>query len=217
MSELLKSFEEKKISKETIYARVVKNFDLLPEVLEGVNSSKASVRYGCSKVLVSLSADYPEKLHPYIDEFFAILDSKYRILTWNSLAIIANLATVDSENKLDMHLEKIFRFMNNEYMVTVANLIDSLGKIAKAKPYLIPKITTELLQVESLKTTPHLTEECKLVLAERALETFDKLIRKMSPEDKSKVLSFAKRCEHSKRTSLKIKAALLIKKWSDTQ
>ena len=158
-----------------------------------------------------MSADYPEKLHPYIDEFFAILDSKYRILTWNSLAIIANLATVDSENKLDMHLEKIFRFMNNEYMVTVANLIDSLGKIAKAKPYLIPKITTELLRVESLKTTPHLTEECKLVLAERALETFDKLLSKMSPEDKSKVLSFAKRCEHSKRTSLKIKAALLLK------
>ena len=107
--------------------------------------------------------------------------------------------------------------MNNEYMVTLANLIVSLGKIAKAKPYLIPKITAKLLRVESITTTPHLTEECKLVLAERALETFDEFKSKMSSEDKLKVQAFAKRCKHSKRKSLSNQAELLLKKWSETQ
>jgi len=212
-SELLKSFEEKQISKDILYAKVVENFGLLPEVLKGVDSSKASVRYGCSKVLTSLSANYPKQLYPYIDEFFTRLESKHRILVWNTLATIANLATVDSDKKIDAQFERICSFMNNEYMITVANSIGSLGKIAQTKPYLIPQTTTELLRIENLTTTPHLTEECKLVLAERTLKALDEFGSKIDDEEKFRMLSFAKRCKNSKRKSLSNKAELFLKKW----
>jgi hypothetical protein len=77
--------------------------------------------------------------------FIDLLDSKYRILTWNALAIIANLTKVDVDKKFDAVFTKYCRLMNDEYMVTVANVVGNSSKIALAKPYLVPKITDELL------------------------------------------------------------------------
>ncbi|HTY75007.1 MAG TPA: hypothetical protein VMD05_05520, partial [Candidatus Nanoarchaeia archaeon] len=120
---------------------------------------------------------------------------------------------IDTDKKIDAQFEKIYNLMNDEYMVTIANLITSSSKIALAKPYLTHKITTELLKVENLATKPHLTEECKLILAEKTLETFGKFCNKMSPEDMTSVLSFAKRYRDSKRRTLSRQAETLLKKW----
>ena len=94
-SELLHKLGSKSLTKEELLQKVRANPDLIPEVLSGVSSSKAAVRYGCAKVLMDLSQEQPERLYPYMDSFLALLDSKYRILVWNAMAIIANLAKVD--------------------------------------------------------------------------------------------------------------------------
>ena len=84
-------------------------------------------------------------------------------------------------------------------MVTVANLVGSSGKIALAKPYLIQDITRELLKVEGLSTTPHLTEECKRVITEHAIQSFDLFFDRVKA--KNDVLSFVKRQVGSSRKS----------------
>jgi hypothetical protein len=167
--ELLVKLADKTLTKDGLRQRVERDFGLLPVLLEGTCSSKAAVRYGCAKVLMDLSAEHPERLYPYMDAFIGLLDSKYRILTWNALAIIANLVKVDEDKKFDAAFDKYYGFLGNEYMVTVANTVGNSGKIALAKPYLIPRITAELLKVEQVSVTPHLTEECKRVIAESAL------------------------------------------------
>ncbi|MFB0552246.1 MAG: hypothetical protein ACETWQ_02930, partial [Phycisphaerae bacterium] len=86
------------------------------------------------------------------------------------------------------------------------------GKIALAKPYLIQKITDELLKVENISTTPHLTEECKRVIAEKALKSFSLFFDRI--RDKEKVLSFAKRQLGSSRRSLRKEAENFLSKWS---
>jgi hypothetical protein len=132
-NELLKKVANKMLTKEELRQRVKQDFDLLPVLLEGVSSPKASVRYGCAKVLMDLSEEYPEQLYPNMDAFIELLDSKYRILTWNAMAIIANLAKVDKNQKFDAIFDKYYGFLNNEYMVTVANVVGNSGKIALAK------------------------------------------------------------------------------------
>ena len=72
-SELLQKLANKSITKEQLYKKVEKDFQLLPQVLSGVSSSKAAVRYGCAKVLMDLSAKYPGKLYPYMDSFTVLL------------------------------------------------------------------------------------------------------------------------------------------------
>jgi hypothetical protein len=179
-------------------------------LLKGTSSSKAAIRYGCAKVLMDLSEKYPEKLYPHIDNFIELLDSKYRILTWNAMAIIANLTKVDRDLKFDAIIDKYYSFLNNEYMVTVANVVGNSAKIALAKPYLVQRITTELLKVENIKLTPHLTPECKRVIIEHTLKSLDVFFEKI--EAKEQVVSFAKKQLDSTRTSLRKEAQSFLEK-----
>ncbi len=213
---LLQKFADKRITKEDLYKTVECNFDLMPDVLNGVASPKAAVRYGCAAVLMILSDKHPEQLYPYMDNFIALLDSQYRILTWNAMSSIANLCSLDKEKKFDAAFDKFFGLLNSEYLVTVANVVGNSAKIVQAKPYLIPMVTEQLLKVEKHATSPHLTEECKRVLAEITLESFTQFFDGLTAEDKAKVLAFAKRCAKSPRARLKTKAELFLKNWSQT-
>jgi fibronectin type 3 domain-containing protein len=200
-SELLQKLESKSITKEALLQMVKQDFNLLPEVLNGVSSSKAAIRYGCAKVLMDLSEEHPEHLYPYMDSFINHLDSKYRILTWNAMAIIANLAEVDEDKKFDAIFDKYYSFLNDAYMVTVANVVGHSAKIALAKPHLTQKITKELLKVENISTTPHLTEECKRIIAEQAIKSFALFFNKI--EHKEKVISFVANHINSPRKTLR--------------
>jgi hypothetical protein len=209
---LLQEIASKSITKRDLLQRVKKDFSLFPTVLDGVSSPKAAVRYGCASVLMDLSQAYPEKLYPHMDSFIALLDSKYRILTWNALAIIANLARVDDNRKFDAIFTKYYSFLNDEYMITVANVVGYSGKIALAKPYLTQRIADELLKVRRISTTPHLTEECKRVIAEKAIESFDVFFNQI--DNRKKVVDFVKSQLNSPRKTLKIKAENFLRKWN---
>jgi len=146
-----------------------------------------------------------------MDRFVGLLDSKHRILTWNALAIVAHLTATDSERKFDAIFDKYYSFLDNEYMVTVANTVGNSGEIAKNKPYLADRITTELLKVQNLQTTPHLTEECKLVIAQQAIETFNTLMQ--FTKNKTALLDFAEQHKNSSRDALRKEAQMFLKKW----
>jgi hypothetical protein len=160
---------------------------------------------------MDLSEENPEKLYPYFDSFIDLSDSKYRILTWNALAIIANLTRVDADKKFDAIFGRYYSFLDNDYMVTVANVVGNSGKIALAKPYLISKITEELLKVEDISTSPHLTEECKRVIAEKTIKVLDLFFDRI--DQKERVISFVKACLDSSRKSLRTTAENFLKKW----
>ena len=210
-SELLQNLKNKSITKEELLQKVKQDFGILPEVLKGVASSIPAVRYGCAKVLIDLSEEHPEKLYPYMDSFIGLLNNKYRILTWNAIAIIANLAKVDEDRKFDSIFDKYYSFLNDKYMVTVANIVGHSSKIVLAKPYLIPRITNELLKVENISTNPHLTEECKRVIAERTIESFSLFFDKV--DNKKSVISFVVRQLDSRRKTLKKQAEAFLAKF----
>ena len=209
---LLQELEGKKISKEELLRKVRQDFNLLPEILRGIDSSNATVRYGCAKILMNLSEEHPEKLYPHMNYFISLLDSRYRILTWNAMVIIANLTRIDTDKKFDSIFEKYYSFINDEYMVTVANVIGNSGKIALAKPYLVDEITNRLLSVEDISTTPHLTEECKMVIVEKTIQSFDVFFDKI--EHKENVISFVAKYVNSPRRTLRRTAENFLKKVS---
>ena len=199
------------MTREELLQKVRQDYSLLPEVTDGVFSPKATIRYGCAKVLMDLSEEHPERLYPYMERFIDLLDSKYRILTWNAIAIIANLTKIDKEKKFDAIFDKYYGFLNDEYMVTVANVVSHSGKVALAKPHLVQKIADELLKVENIQTTPHLTEECKLVIAEHAIKSLNLFFDRI--DDKEKVIDFARRHLDSPRGTLRTEADNFLRKW----
>ena len=210
-ADLLQQLAKRTITKEQLLNSVERDFELLPIVIAGVSSSKAAIRYGCAKVLLDFSEKHPEQLYPQMDFFVSLLDSKYRILVWNAVSAIANLCEVDVNKKFDVVFERYFALLDDQYLVTVANVVGNSGKIALSKPYLMSRITNELLQVDKIAVTNHLTDECKRVIMEKAITAFEKYFDKMNSDDKAKVVSFVKKHVNSSRVSLAKKAELLKK------
>jgi len=211
-SDIAQSLIDKSVTKEQLLSNVKSNFSLISLLITGVGHPKANVRYGCAKVLMDLSEEHPEKMYPYFDFFVDLLESKYRILKWNALAIIANLTKVDINKKFDAIFDKYYSFLNDGYMVTVANVVGNSINIALGKPYLISKITERLLTVKDVSLTPHLTEECKRVIVQQTIKIFDQFFNQI--EQKEKVLYFVRTYVNSPRLKLKKIAEAFIEKWT---
>jgi hypothetical protein len=212
-NELLNRIGSKSLTKEALCNKVKQDFSLIPIIIKGVSSPKPNVRYSCGNVLMDLSEKNPIILYPYMDEFIKLLDSKFRILTWNAIFIIANLAQVDDEQKFDAIFEKYFSLLNNDYMVTVANVVTNSGKIALAKPYLMGKISEQLLKVEDIVITPHLTEECKRVIFEKTIQSFNLFFGELDNESRVKVYAIVRKQLSSSRDTLRKEAERFANKW----
>lgn len=212
-NDLFEKLLDKSMTKEELAQKIIENPNLVSTILDGVNSPKASIRYGCASALKFISEKKPEILYAHMDFFFKLLDSEYRILTWIAIIIIANLSEVDTENKFDKIFEKYYSFLNDEYMVTVANVVGNSGKIAKAKPHLSQKISNELLKVENISTTPHLTKECKNVIIQKTIKSFDTYFQ--SIQNKDEIISFVTRQLKNTRKTARAEAERFLKKWEN--
>lgn len=210
---VLNQIADKTLKKEELYKKAEQDFSLISTFVDGLSSPKPTVRYSCGKVLMDLSEKYPQILYPYIDEFNRLLDSKYRILTWNAITIIANLAKVDDKQKFESIFDKYFGLLKNEYMVTVANVVGGSVKIALAKPYLSDKIAKELLKVDCIGITPHLTEECKRVIIGKTIQSFNQFFNKLDHKVKVEVFEFVRKQLGSSRCSVRKEAELFLIKW----
>ncbi len=208
--DLLGKLGKKEIKAEDVAKNVIKDPSLLPEIFNGVSSANALIRYGCAKILRIVSEENPEKLYPRMDLFIEQLNSDKRILKWNALYIIANLARVDVEDKFDDIFDKYYGLLDAEYMITVANVVGNSGKIAKAKPHLTKKITRELLKTENLTIKSHLTQECKNIIIGHAISALDMYFDQI--ENKNEVISFVKRQLNNTRNATKIKAEKFLEK-----
>jgi hypothetical protein len=215
LSRVLNQIADRTLKKEELRKKIEEDFSLIPVLIEGVSSTNATVRYSCGGTLMYLSEKHPQMLYPYMDEFTKLLDSKYRILTWNAIITIANLAKVDDKQKLDDVFEKYFSLLNNDYMVTVANVVGNAGKIVLAKPYLADKIARELLKTEHIGISPHLTEECKGVIFEKTIQSLSQFFNKLNKETKVDVCNFVKKQLHSSRDTLRKEAELFLERWSE--
>jgi hypothetical protein len=213
LSLLIKQIANKTLTKEALLKKAEQDFTLIPILLEGVTSSNATVRYTCGRVLVVLSESYPENLYNYMQELIELLKSDFSIIKWNGMRIIANLAAVDRNNVFDDIFEDYFSLLNDGYMVTVANLVTFSSKIGLAKPYLANKIAKELLKVEDIALTPNLTEECRRVIAEHALSSFNLMFTLFDEQLKNNVLSFAKKQLKSPRDGLRQRAKTFVLRW----
>ena len=210
-SKLVLSILDKKLTRKELLKKAEQDFNLIPLLLEGVSHPRPSVKYSCSRVLIHLSKEHPDQLYSHFDFFIGLLDSKYRILTWTALAILANLTRVDVDNRFDTIFDKYYSFLEDEYMVTVANVVVNSSTIALAKPYLIPEITNQLLKVDNLSISPHLTEECKRVIAQYTIKTLSLFFD--SVDQKERVLSFVGMHRNSPRKKLKTAAEKFLEKW----
>lgn len=200
----------KTVKHEELAEEVIKNKELLHELLNGVSSANPRIKFGSAKVLRIISERNPKTLYPSMEFFVNLLDSENNILKWNAIDIIANLTAVDSRNKFNKLFKKFYGYLNSGSLITAAHVVDNSGKIALTKPELQNEITKELLKTEKI---PMPTEECRNILIGKTMKTFEIYYDKI--KEKDEIVLFVKRQLNNSRKATKAKAEKLLKNWKN--
>ena len=201
--------EKKNVDAESIAKKVVKDERLLDDLLEGVSSEKAVIKYKSLKVLMLVSEQQPKMLYPEWDFFVKLLDDDNTFLRVIGATIIANLTRVDTKNKFEKIFNKYYSLLEDESMINAANIAGRSGIIARAKPHLQGKITNKLLDID--KT--HHSSECKNIIKGKAILSFEEYIGEF--KDKKKIIHFVRNELKNTRSATRKKAEKFLKKWEN--
>jgi len=208
-SKLLQQIARKESDKGAIARRVIESPKLIPEVVEGLSADNVRVKYGCAKVLRIVSDEAPALLYPRFDFFAALLESDNNILKWEGIYVIANLSSVDAEDRIEAIFERYFAPIPGPVLITAGNVIAGAAKIARAKPQLTERIAAELLKVEKAQ---YKTAECRNVALGHTIRAFDQFFERI--RDKERVIAFVGRQLENTRKPTRRKAEAFLKKRS---
>ena len=191
---------------EKIAGLAIKNKSILKQVLEGASSQNKRIKNASAKCLREISRTNPKILYHEFNYFVKLINGEDTILKWNAIEVLSNLTEVDADNKFNGKiLNKYISLLSDESMVTAANTVTALGKVALNKPILRKKITEELVKVDTL---PH-SHECRNILAGKVLVAFGLNINAL--EDKKEIIDFAENQLKNKRNATRKKAEKLLK------
>lgn len=207
ISDILNELDKKHDNSESLATTVMRHPRKLGVVMGGVSSENLRVKFRSMKVLRIISENGPKLLYPQMDFFVGLLGSENKILKWNSIDILSNLATVDPKKRFDSIFKKFYGLLREGGLITAAHVVDNSGKIANAKPSLRGKITRELLKVEKV---PLPTEECRNIILGKTISSFDAYFDKI--QDKDEVISFVKGQLKNRRNSTRARAEKFLKK-----
>lgn len=188
-------------------AKVLQRPALLEKVFDGLDADEARVKFGCLKILRTISGWQPGALYPEIGRFFRLMNHKNTILQWGAIIIIGNLASVDEKRKIDRILTQYLKPISGGVMITAANVIEGAGRIAQAKPRLADRIARALLRVEKAK---YQTPECRNVALGHVVDSLDGAfanIRQRRP-----VVQFVRRQLNNSRPPVRKKAAKFLRR-----
>ena len=204
---LRRRLARKDSSKERIAGEVIKRPPLLADLLDGLGSGEATVKYGCAKVIRAISEREPSVLYPRTDFFVELLDSENTILQWEAIVVLGNLARVDSKRKIDRILDRYLEPIRGPVMITAGNTIKGATRIALAKPKLTERIVKAILGVQRAR---YKTPECRDIAIGHALEGLGELLDQLG--DARPVLSFARRQLKNRRSATKRKAERFLRR-----
>lgn len=177
------------------------------ELLAALESDHGRIRLGAAKALRELSEAEPDRLYPQFDLLVRLSSHPNKVLQWNALRCIANLAVVDHEGRVDRLLDQYLAPIDGPAMITAATAIAGGAVIAAAKPYLAPAIAKRILAVER---AVYATPECRNVAIGHALKALDRLALLL--EDAPEVRAFAGRQIANPRPATAKRAAALAAK-----
>lgn len=204
---LLKLIARKNSNKIKIAEKVISNTTLLPDLFSALQTTEPRIKYGANKILIIVSKKKPIVLYSKLEFFINQLDDENNFLKWGAIEIISNLCQVDSNHHFEAFFQKYISLIHGHHMITAANTIKALNRIANSKHNLIDKIAQEIMAVEDAE---YETTECNNIVIGQAIKTLDDLFPKL--KNKEPVFDFVNRQLKNKRIVTQKKAAAFIKK-----
>jgi len=198
--------DKKDINVESLAERALEDEGMLPELLDGVLAKKDFIRFNSFKVLLFISEKHPEVLYPKWDFLEDLLESNNSYLKYIAIYLIANLAQVDAEARLEWIFERLYSILDGEGTIAAAHLARNSGKIAQAKPELRAKITQRLLNIDRT----HQGRQKELIKG-HAIEALDEYFEEA--KNQPEILEFVKKQLQSQSPKTRKLAREFLQKW----
>ncbi|MBN1123630.1 MAG: hypothetical protein JXA82_01385, partial [Sedimentisphaerales bacterium] len=175
--DIVKEISKKGFDAARIARYAIENPPCIDPLIKGIRAPKGSVRFAYEKVLRLISEQRPDLVYPYWNVFRELSVCDNSILKWGAILILSHLAVVDEDKRLDAVLEEYYAPIQGPMMITAGNIIRGSVTIAAAKPYLIRRITREILRVEEGQYESHgePSPECRNVAIGHAIDALDQL------------------------------------------
>jgi hypothetical protein len=174
--------------------------------LDGILSKNDDIRLKSFEFLNQISLEQPEVLYSKWDYLANLLCSTNHYQRTISIKLLANLASIDSENKFESIFNKYFSNIDGNRTMVAGQAALNSGKIAKVKPNLQTKITNRLLDIEK----SHQGKQIDLIKS-YVIEAFDKYFEESA--DKKKILDFVKAQLDNKSPKTRKLAKEFLKKY----
>lgn len=195
---------------EKIAYTVAEHGQLVSVLIESTGSDQVRRKFGAIKALWMVSERAPHLVYPHLERIERLLDSDNAILRWQATRIIANLAAVDHQERIEEMLDRYMDPITDREMVSAAICIQASAVIACAKPHLADRIARHILKVEhGIYKTP----ECRNVAIGHAITSFDQFYRELQSV-REDVIDFIQRQLANTRASTRKKAEAFLKKWA---
>jgi len=167
------------------------------------SESKCSERFQNYKKL--MKAD-PKELYLYWDEIVKKLRGSDYHHKFHGIDLLARLASVDRDNRFPEIIDYYIGLLDSDKFTLSMHVAQNLGKIAKAKPALRPKITKALL---STKNTKH---KHPSLLMSGAVISFMEYYEEV--KNKKLIIKFVKNLVNSDSPKARKKAQEFLSKYS---
>lgn len=179
------NLDDKRLDVERLSQDALADVNLFEELLSGVKSRDNTIRSNSFQTLLIISKDNPEFLYPEWDYLRELLLSANNYHKYIAIYILANLTSVDKENKFDEIFDDYFGILEGEKVMNASHVALNSPTIIKNKPELQSKIIELLLNIENI----HQGKQKELVKA-YVIEALLKIYP--DAEDKEKIREFVK-------------------------
>jgi hypothetical protein len=136
------------------------------KAVQTMAAPSGTARFAAGKALAATAERDPRRVYAHFDALVVLLQSNSKIVRWNALRVIASLAGVDTERKLDPCLDAYLTPIRGKNLVSAANAIQGAGRIAHVRPDLQDRLIPAILEVE--RATYEMSE-CRHVAIGQAL------------------------------------------------
>ncbi len=141
-------------------------------VVDGLRQDSPVVRTTSAKALRNVSREKPRMLYPWFNSFATLQNSASFSVRIELIYVLANLAKVDTQDKLDDLLDAYFEPLEEKNLPIARALIQAALRIATAKPGLAKPIAGQLLRVENGR---YENEESRRIVYQDVQKTLDQM------------------------------------------
>lgn len=189
---LIEQIKKKDIDIEYFAKTILDDEDCRNEVIHYLLTNRDIMVYYHSYYIVSFASEIkPQLFYVYWDDFISLLSHKNSYHRDIGMTLIANLVSVDSDNKFDNIFNEYITHINDEKFMTAQCCIKNLKKIIQYRQDLIGKVVGILLEIDDITSYP---EKQKELFKYGILDIFDMIYDKVKVEYKSKINFFIEDC-----------------------